>query len=128
MRFEKHLIATGPHRTRRQAVEAGSGLEPHSHDIRQRIVMMAFEQPVLSPGNPDFAAYARAYHAVGSQVETADGLIPALDAAFRTGGVHLSAAPVDYSENITVLINELRSAAVDRRKIARLLANESVQF
>jgi len=70
----------------------------------------------MSFGNPDFAAYARAYHAVGSQVETADGLIPALDAAFRTGGVHLIAAPVDYSENITVLINELRSAAVDRQE------------
>jgi acetolactate synthase-1/2/3 large subunit len=70
----------------------------------------------MSFGNPDFAAYGRAYHAVGGQVETADGLIPALDAAFRTGGVHLIAAPVDYSENITVLINELRSVALDRQE------------
>jgi acetolactate synthase I/II/III large subunit len=68
----------------------------------------------MSFGNPDFAAYARAYHATGSQIETADGLMPALKAAFRMGGVHLIAAPIDYSENTTVLINELRSAATDR--------------
>jgi acetolactate synthase-1/2/3 large subunit len=67
----------------------------------------------MSFGNPDFAAYARAYHAVGSQVETADGLIPALGAALRAGGVHLIAARIDYSENIRVLTNELQSAALD---------------
>jgi acetolactate synthase I/II/III large subunit len=38
----------------------------------------------------------------------------ALNAAFRTGGVQLIAVPIDYSENTTVLINELRSAALDR--------------
>ena len=65
-------------------------------------------------GNPDFAAYARAYHAKGSQVEAADGLVPALEAAFRAGGVHLIAAPIDYSENTRVLIDELRGAALDR--------------
>jgi acetolactate synthase-1/2/3 large subunit len=32
-------------------------------------------------------------------VETADGLVPALEAAFKAGGVHLVAVPVDYSEN-----------------------------
>ena len=65
-------------------------------------------------GNPDFAAYARAHYAKGTQVETADGLVPALEAAFREGGVHLIAAPIDYSENIKVLVDELRSAALDR--------------
>jgi acetolactate synthase-1/2/3 large subunit len=29
-------------------------------------------------GNPDFAAYARAHHAKGSEIETADGLASAL--------------------------------------------------
>ncbi|MGH6680538.1 MAG: acetolactate synthase large subunit [Bradyrhizobium sp.] len=59
-------------------------------------------------GNPDFAAYARAYGAKGHHVETADGLIPALQAAFHEGGVHLIAVPIDYSENKRVLIDELR--------------------
>jgi acetolactate synthase I/II/III large subunit len=58
-------------------------------------------------GNPDFAAYARAYGAKGSRVETADGLIPLLQAAFEEGGVHLIAVPIDYSENKLVLIDEL---------------------
>jgi acetolactate synthase I/II/III large subunit len=65
-------------------------------------------------GNPDFAAYARAHYAKGIQVDTADGLVPALEAAFREGGVHLIAAPIDYSENTRVLIDELRSAALHR--------------
>jgi acetolactate synthase-1/2/3 large subunit len=65
-------------------------------------------------GNPDFAAYARAYQAMGSKVETDHGLATALEAAFRAGGVHLIAAPIDYSENTRVLIDELRSAALDR--------------
>ena len=64
-------------------------------------------------GNPDFAAYARAHHAKGSEIETADGLASALEVAIREGGVHLIAAPVDYAENTRVLIDELRSAAFD---------------
>jgi acetolactate synthase I/II/III large subunit len=41
-------------------------------------------------------------------VETADGLLPALEVAFKTGGVQLVAVPVDYSENIRVLTDEPR--------------------
>jgi acetolactate synthase-1/2/3 large subunit len=64
-------------------------------------------------GNPDFATYARAHYAKGTQVETANGLVPALEAAFREGGVHLIAVPIDYTENIRVFFDELRSAALD---------------
>ena len=42
-------------------------------------------------------------------METADGLVPTLDAAFEQGGVHLVTVPVDYSENTRVLIEELRN-------------------
>lgn len=63
-------------------------------------------------GNPDFAAYAKAYGAKGRRVETADGLIPALQAAFDEGGVHIVAAPIDYTENTRVLIEELQTAAL----------------
>jgi acetolactate synthase-1/2/3 large subunit len=62
-------------------------------------------------GNPDFVAYARAYGAKGSRVETAEGLAPALEAAFAGGGVHLVVVPVDYSENMRVLVEELRAHA-----------------
>ena len=62
-------------------------------------------------GNPDFVAYAKAYGVKGSRVESADGLVPALEAAFAGGGVHLVAVPVDYSENMRVLVDELRAHA-----------------
>jgi hypothetical protein len=34
-----------------------------------------------------------------------------LDAAFSEGGVHLVVVPVDYSENMRVLVDELHSVA-----------------
>ena len=59
-------------------------------------------------GNPDFVAYAKAYGAEGSRVERTDDLAPMLEAAFAGGGVHLVTVPVDYSENMRVLVEELR--------------------
>jgi acetolactate synthase-1/2/3 large subunit len=61
--------------------------------------------------NPDFVAYASAYGVKGSRVQSADGLAPALEAAFSGGGVQLVAVPVDYSENMRVLVDELRAEA-----------------
>jgi len=63
-------------------------------------------------GNPDFMAFAKAHHMEGSRVEDVDGLAPALEAAFASGGVHIVVAPVDYSENRRVLIDELSAHAV----------------
>jgi acetolactate synthase-1/2/3 large subunit len=82
--------------------------------IRWKQQVDGFPNFGMTFGNPDFAAYARAHSAKGSQVETADGLVTALEAAFQEGGVHLIAAPIDYTENTRVLIDELRSAALDR--------------
>jgi len=62
-------------------------------------------------GNPDFVAYAKAYGVKGSRVESADGLVPTLETAFAGGGVHLVTVPVDYSENMRVLVDELRDHA-----------------
>jgi acetolactate synthase I/II/III large subunit len=61
----------------------------------------------LSFGNPDFITYAKSYGAGGSMVADADGLAPALEAAFEAGGVQLVVVPVDYSENSRVLVEEL---------------------
>jgi acetolactate synthase-1/2/3 large subunit len=77
--------------------------------IRWKQAVDRFPDFGMTFGNPDFVAYARAYGAKGSRVESADGLVPALEAAFAGGGVHLVAVPVDYSENIRVLVEELRS-------------------
>jgi len=78
--------------------------------IRWKQAVESFTDWGLTFGNPDFAKYAESYGAKGSQVESADGLAPTLEAVFKGGGVHLVSAPVDYSENIRVLIEELRRA------------------
>jgi acetolactate synthase-1/2/3 large subunit len=41
-------------------------------------------------------------------VTSASGLAPALEQAFAAGGLHLIPVPIDYSENIRVLVDELR--------------------
>jgi len=64
----------------------------------------------LTFGNPDFVKYAESYGARGWRVEKADGLAPVLQAAFNAGGVHLITVPIDYSENIRVLVDELHKA------------------
>ena len=82
--------------------------------IRWKQAVDGFPDYGMTFGNPDFVAYARAYGAKGSRVESADGLAPALEAAFAGGGVHLVSTPIDYSENERVLVDELRDVAVKR--------------
>ncbi len=76
--------------------------------IRWKQATDGFPDFGMTFGNPDFVAYARAHHVKGSRVEGADGLAPALEAAFAGGGVHLVVVPVDYSENKRVLVDELK--------------------
>ena len=77
--------------------------------IRWKQAVDDFTDWGLTFGNPDFVKYAEAYGAKGARVEDADGLAPTLEAAFRAGGVHLVTVPIDYSENIKVLVDELQS-------------------
>ncbi len=79
--------------------------------IRWKQAVDGFPDFGLTFGDPDFVAYARAYGAKGSRVDTADGLAPALEAAFAEGGVHLVVVPIDYSENVRVLVDELKAEA-----------------
>ena len=76
--------------------------------IRWKQAVDSFPDFGLSFGNPDFVKYAESYGAKGSRVESADGIIPTLEKAFKGGGVHLVVAPIDYTENSRVLIDELR--------------------
>jgi len=81
--------------------------------IRWKQAVDGFADFGMTFENPDFPAFAVAHGAKGSRVTAADSLVSALESAFREGGVHLVAAPVDYSENIRVLVDELRKAAPD---------------
>jgi acetolactate synthase-1/2/3 large subunit len=78
--------------------------------IRWKQQVDGFADFGLGFGNPDFVAYAEAYGAKGSRVRSASGLVAGLEAAFTEGGVHLVVVPVDYSENMRVLVEELRVA------------------
>lgn len=77
--------------------------------IRWKQAVDAFPDWGLKFGNPDFVKYAQSYGAEGHRVQSIGEFVPILEAAFRTGGLHLVAIPIDYSENIRVLVDELRS-------------------
>jgi acetolactate synthase-1/2/3 large subunit len=77
--------------------------------IRWKQAVDNFADWGLAFGNPDFVKYAEAYGARGRRVESADSLVPTLEAAFKEGGVQLVTVPVDYSENSRVLVDELRN-------------------
>ena len=79
--------------------------------IRWKQAADGFPDFGMTFGNPDFVAYARAYHVKGSRVQSADELAPTLEAAFAGGGVHVVSVPVDYSENSRTLIDELQAHA-----------------
>jgi acetolactate synthase I/II/III large subunit len=88
-------------------------LEDHAYGMIQwKQQVDGFPNFGLQFGNPDFVAYARAYGAKGFRVGAVLELAKALEAAFREGGVHLVVAPVDYSENTRVLVDELRAAQI----------------
>jgi acetolactate synthase I/II/III large subunit len=77
--------------------------------IRWKQAVDKFPDFGLTFGNPDFVLYAEAYGAQGSRVTAVDALVPTLEEAFARGGIHLIDLPIDYSENIRVLVNELRN-------------------
>ena len=76
--------------------------------IRWKQAVDHFEDFGMTFGNPDFVRYAESYGAKGSRVARTADLIPTLEAAFAGGGVHLVEVPIDYSENMRVLVDELR--------------------
>lgn len=81
--------------------------------IRWKQAVDGFQDFGMSFGNPDFVRYAEAYGAKGSRVSAVEDLAPTLEAAFAGGGVHLVDVPIDYSENIRVLVDELRNRTPD---------------
>jgi acetolactate synthase-1/2/3 large subunit len=83
--------------------------------IRWKQAVDNFSDWGLTFGNPDFVKYAESYGAKGSRVEATEDLAPVLEAAFKGGGVHVVTVPIDYSENMRVLVDELRAAYQDPR-------------
>ncbi len=76
--------------------------------IRWKQAVDGFPDFGLTFGNPDFVRYAQSYSATGVRVQRTPDLVPTLEQAFAAGGVQVVAVPVDYSENMRVLVRELR--------------------
>jgi acetolactate synthase-1/2/3 large subunit len=77
--------------------------------IRWKQAVDDFPDFGLTFDNPDFVKYAESYRAKGTRITKASDLIPAIETAFKEGGVHLVVVPIDYSENKRVLVDELRA-------------------
>jgi acetolactate synthase-1/2/3 large subunit len=77
--------------------------------IRWKQAVDNFADWGLTFDNPDFVKYAEAYGAKGAKVTATDDLAATIDNAFKSGGVHLIAVPIDYSENMAVLVEELKN-------------------
>src|SRR4051812_30194493 len=76
--------------------------------IRWKQAVDRFPDFGLTFGNPEFVRYAESYGAKGTRIESTEAIVPTLERAFTAGGVHLVVVPIDYSENIRVLVDELR--------------------
>lgn len=76
--------------------------------IRWKQAVDQFPDFGLTFGNPEFVRYAESYGAKGIRIESTEAIVPTLENAFKQGGVHLVVVPIDYSENIRVLVDELR--------------------
>ncbi len=61
----------------------------------------------LDFGNPDFVKYAESYGAHGFRVESTKDLLPLLQQCLEATGVYIIEVPIDYSQNDTVLGNDL---------------------
>src|SRR5580765_877177 len=83
-------------------------IEDHAYGmIRWKQGIDGFADFGLRFNNPDFVAYAHAYGAYGRRIHTAGELAPALEEAFAAGGVQVIAAPIDYTENERLRIDDL---------------------
>lgn len=68
--------------------------------IRWKQMLQFGQTSSVDFGNPDFAAYARAYGAGGFRVKGPSELIPVLREALKSGGPAIIDCPVDYEENL----------------------------
>ena len=71
----------------------------------------------LTFGNPDFVRYGEAYGARGTLIRATEELVPVLHDAFDAGSVHLVTVLVDYSDNVRILVHELRNRVPDAAEV-----------
>jgi acetolactate synthase-1/2/3 large subunit len=80
--------------------------------IKWKQAGMGFENFGLDFGNPDFVRYAESYGAHGHRVESAQDLLPVMEACHSGTGVHVIDCPVDYSDNDRILNKEIKERSL----------------
>ncbi len=76
--------------------------------IKWKQAGMGFEDFGLDYGNPDFVKYAESYGAKGYRVEKAEDYAKLLEKCINEKGVNIIELPVDYSENVKFLAENLK--------------------
>jgi acetolactate synthase-1/2/3 large subunit len=62
----------------------------------------------MDVGNPDLVRYAESFGARGHRPDSADGFLPLLREALATPGIDLIDVPVDYSDDDTILNDDIK--------------------
>ncbi|MCH8476070.1 MAG: hypothetical protein LAT55_12690 [Opitutales bacterium] len=79
--------------------------------IRWKQADMGFADFGLQFKNPNFVKYAESYGAFGHRIGSEAEVVPTLEKALATKGVHLIDLPVDYSENVTAIFEDIPKAS-----------------
>ena len=89
------------------AMSAGN----HAQGVAYHATRLGIPATIVMPAQTPFTKVERteSYGAKGSRVEATEDLAPVLEAAFKGGGVHVVTVPIDYSENMRVLVDELKN-------------------
>jgi len=69
---------------------------------------MGFKDFGLDFGNPDFVAFANSFGATGHAVTQADEFAGIFQACLDSKGVHVIDVPIDYSDNVKLLVTQLK--------------------
>ena len=77
--------------------------------IKWKQANMHFDNFGLDYGNPDFVKYVESYGGKGWRVDSAEALLPTVQACLNEPNVHLIDVPVDYSLNDETLNNTIKT-------------------
>ena len=69
---------------------------------------------IVDFANPEFVQYATSFGVMDHPVAQADELMPLLAQCLETDGVHLTDLPVDDSDNVRVLNEDLKLRSQQR--------------
>jgi acetolactate synthase-1/2/3 large subunit len=76
--------------------------------IQWKQVAQGHQPFALNFNNPDFVANAESFHVSGHRITQTDQLVTTLNDCFKQGGVHVVELPIDYADNLAVLVDELK--------------------